>query len=335
MSWLTRLAKIVGLAALAIALLPLILARLGGWKALSVQTGSMRPAINPGDVVFVKSVPKSHLAVGDVVTYINPANKQQTITHRITAIQGEKFTLKGDANKTADPVVFSHYILGKQAYRLPLAGHYMDFVYSWPGLILLIYLPALGVILGEVRRLTTYYKTREPYVLPEVLARRREPKKRLLGRHGGVASVVLFLVFATLAPIVQAVLDARVSLTANTISTLPMSSVESEGVMLRYALIACAVAGSNTASVRLVLFNRARQPAPVGDWYVQSEDQRILTVPTGTLLPYRQPFETATTVEGLTARGGPVKLYTSTNQEVDTARWHREGDASCLRARDL
>ena len=46
-----------------------------GWKALSVPTGSMRPAIPPGSLVLVHRVSISSLKVGDVITYINPLKR--------------------------------------------------------------------------------------------------------------------------------------------------------------------------------------------------------------------------------------------------------------------
>src|SRR5476649_2056722 len=70
-----------------------------GGKLLSVQTGSMTPYIRKGDLVAVTRVPKTQLRVGDVVTYINPRNIKQTITHRIIALPSkanyQKFVVKG------------------------------------------------------------------------------------------------------------------------------------------------------------------------------------------------------------------------------------------------
>src|SRR3989344_3934453 len=128
-------------------LLALLSLRIGGWKALSVQTGSMRPAINPGDMVLVKSVPTSSLKVGDVITYISPKNNKQTITHRITAINGPQLTVKGDANAVVDPVVPVNRVVGKQSFKVPFVGYVINFLHSWLGLATVVYVPAIGVII--------------------------------------------------------------------------------------------------------------------------------------------------------------------------------------------
>src|SRR4051794_22572106 len=80
-----------------------------GWKVLSVQTGSMRPAVPRGSLVLVHHVPYSQLKVGDVITYANASQPGATITHRITKtykLDGKipAYITKGDANPSQDPV---------------------------------------------------------------------------------------------------------------------------------------------------------------------------------------------------------------------------------------
>jgi len=125
-----------------------------GWKALSVQTGSMRPAINPGALVLVHRVPDSSLHIGDVITYNSIVNRGERITHRIVGFKQvgpvRDIVVKGDANKVADPPLMPSQIVGKVTMRIPYAGRVIDFVHSVPGLILLVYLPAFLLVLYEV-----------------------------------------------------------------------------------------------------------------------------------------------------------------------------------------
>jgi len=134
-----------------------------GWKALSVQTGSMRPAINPGALVLVHRVPDSQeLHIGDVITYNSMVAKGERITHRIVGFKQvgtvRDIVVKGDANKTADPPLMPSQVVGKVTAHIPYAGRVVDFVHSIPGLIVLVYLPALLLIIFEIaaliRRLT-------------------------------------------------------------------------------------------------------------------------------------------------------------------------------------
>src|SRR4051794_8299108 len=91
--------------------------QLRGGKLLSVQSGSMMPNIKKGDLVAVTRVPTSQLVVGDVITFINPNNSRQTITHRITEIPKQnnvgKITTKGDANALPDKPILTKTVIGR------------------------------------------------------------------------------------------------------------------------------------------------------------------------------------------------------------------------------
>src|ERR1700760_2327099 len=118
-----------------------------GWKALAVPTGSMRPHITPGSVVFVHRVPISSLRVGDVITY-NTAKSGLTISHRIikTYLIGGKipgFVTKGDANKLPDAPIAGGAVVGKVMWHVPHLGSWMIGGKTWVSVALLVYLPAL------------------------------------------------------------------------------------------------------------------------------------------------------------------------------------------------
>ncbi|HSE60711.1 MAG TPA: signal peptidase I [Candidatus Saccharimonadales bacterium] len=130
-----------------------------GWRALSVLTGSMVPAINPGALVIVHSVPGSELKAGDVITFKSKALDDQFVTHRIVEVkpvQGgpTQFVTKGDANNGKDPAPVSELqVVGKVTSVIPGAGHIPDFIRSPLGLALFVYLPAAILFIYEVRLL--------------------------------------------------------------------------------------------------------------------------------------------------------------------------------------
>jgi len=118
----------------------------GNYKILLVQSGSMSPAINTGDLVVVK--PVSKYQKGDIVTFLS--KEKINITHRITSVQGNQINTKGDANQVSDQdFIEKKQILGKVFYNIPNFGYIVLFAKSIPGLITLIIIPATIIIYQE------------------------------------------------------------------------------------------------------------------------------------------------------------------------------------------
>jgi len=101
----------------------------GQWHATPVLSGSMRPAIQPGDVVVTQRVPISDLRVRDVVVFYPPNQTAHQIVHRIVklTVKGTTTSIStwGDANLVSDAAVSS--LKGDTAYRVvrvvPLVGY--------------------------------------------------------------------------------------------------------------------------------------------------------------------------------------------------------------------
>jgi signal peptidase I len=84
-----------------------------GETALGMKTGSMHPAINPGDLVLVRQVNPKAIRVGDVITFRRPGNPNEVFTHRVQSITytgngGVAFKTKGDANPIPDAWMISY-----------------------------------------------------------------------------------------------------------------------------------------------------------------------------------------------------------------------------------
>ena len=89
-----------------------------GYRIFRVQTGSMIPKYNIGDVILVKETNTDKIKIGDDVTYKGESGsvKGMIITHRVIDIEeidGQKaFHTKGIANNLEDPVVYANQIDG-------------------------------------------------------------------------------------------------------------------------------------------------------------------------------------------------------------------------------
>jgi signal peptidase I len=101
----------------------------GQWHATPVLSGSMRPAMQPGDVVVTQRVPISDLHVRDVVVFYPPHETTRQTVHRIVKLTVKggttSITTWGDANQIPDAGVSS--LSGTTVYRMvrvvPLLGY--------------------------------------------------------------------------------------------------------------------------------------------------------------------------------------------------------------------
>ncbi|HEX3082700.1 MAG TPA: signal peptidase I [Candidatus Saccharimonadia bacterium] len=147
----------IGLYAVCAVLIVMFLTPIGGWKALNVLTGSMKPAIQPGALVLVRHVPLRDIHPGDVVTYLNPHNFNQTITHRVVKIENVKgvptFTVKGDANAVPDKPFPGGLVVGRVAAVIPALGGAINILRNPFVLASFVIIPGLFIIWAEMRTL--------------------------------------------------------------------------------------------------------------------------------------------------------------------------------------
>lgn len=101
-----------------------------GWQASVVQSGSMRPHIQPGDVVVTAPLPANKpLPLGRVVAFHNPAAAEADGTssirlHRIVHVNDDNtFVTKGDANLDNDSTAVTRsQIIGQARLLVPAIG---------------------------------------------------------------------------------------------------------------------------------------------------------------------------------------------------------------------
>ena len=120
-----------------------------GYTLQRVETGSMEPAIEAGDVILSKTVNSiSELSVNDIITYKGgKIFDNRKITHRIIQIlgdpvQGENAELltKGDANEIADQTITMAAVESKMVKKLEFLKKFYEFYLSPWGLIIFIVL---------------------------------------------------------------------------------------------------------------------------------------------------------------------------------------------------
>jgi signal peptidase I len=125
-SWLLTAVMVV---ALMLAMAVVIVPRAIGAVPLTVLTGSMRPVIQPGDLIVSRATNPNNLRIGQIVTFQPVSGDPTLITHRIVNttrnLDGELISLvtRGDANGSDDAPLVPEQVMGRMLYRIPRIGH--------------------------------------------------------------------------------------------------------------------------------------------------------------------------------------------------------------------
>jgi signal peptidase len=103
-------------------------------------TGSMEPAISPGDVVIDEQISPWEAEVGDIVTFRDPKDESKLLTHRVVRTQ-EHWQVPATGE------------IARVAYTVPWVGHIAVFARTRLGWGLLIGIPLLLILLEELVRI--------------------------------------------------------------------------------------------------------------------------------------------------------------------------------------
>ena len=138
-----------------------------GFRPFAVQSDSMAPTFEKGDLIIDKAVKDPHdLAPGDVITFWTVINGQKVLnTHRIIAITDYEnylyFDTKGDNNTIEDTTgVHQNDIVGIYSFKLKNVGTVLDFLQTPVGFGLCIVLPVAIFFIFE---LISFFKTLMAY----------------------------------------------------------------------------------------------------------------------------------------------------------------------------
>lgn len=130
----------------------------GEWEV--IQSGSMRPEISVGSVVFIQ--PHMKYEVSDIVTFYSPRNRKERITHRIyeerrNSFGYPQFKTKGDANINGDSWTLGpENIVGKVRYHIPIVGYVVQVVRTPIFFVLFMLVTFLLMVIPEALNVTTY-----------------------------------------------------------------------------------------------------------------------------------------------------------------------------------
>ena len=148
--------KWAGTLLLIVLLLPFLLfavpQAIGADHGFVILSGSMEPALSPGDVVIISD--SASVQIGDVITF--DGGDTVPITHRIIGVEDGQYITKGDANENADGAAVSPAnVLGRVVLTIPLVGYVILWANTPVGQILLVVVPLVALGVSSLYRWST------------------------------------------------------------------------------------------------------------------------------------------------------------------------------------
>lgn len=151
-----------------------------GYELYAITTGSMAGTVDPGGLVVAERVPAGALAVGDVITYLPPADSGvgHLVTHRITEISRDQmgarsFRTQGDANPAADPWTFTltSDVQPRMVWSAPALGRPVLWLADPQTRMLAIAVPAALIALLALADIGTALRPRRTPLAPAPVTR--------------------------------------------------------------------------------------------------------------------------------------------------------------------
>ena len=132
-----------------------------GRSVLTIQSDSMSPTFNAGDIIIGKKLAPEEirdLKVDDVITFkadLDGDGQAELNTHRIVEVQGTadspSFVTRGDNNIGNDsPVDFNYVVCKWTGTRIPGLGKVLDFLQTSTGFLVVIVIPLVIFFIYEL-----------------------------------------------------------------------------------------------------------------------------------------------------------------------------------------
>ncbi|WP_049984806.1 signal peptidase I [Halobellus rufus] len=121
-----------------------------------VLSGSMEPAMSPGDAIIVREADRGEIEEREIITY--RTDSETPTTHRVVDVierdGGVAYQTKGDANEDPDPGSIPHeQVLGEVLFVIPFLGYVVRFANTTVGFVALVVAPLALFTLSELRAL--------------------------------------------------------------------------------------------------------------------------------------------------------------------------------------
>lgn len=131
---------------------------IGGIRMFSVETGSMVPVYNIGDVLIAKEIEPNEIKVGDDIVYKGEEKtyNNKVVTHRVKSIEKQedgnyKIITQGVANDIEDPEINQTQVYGKIVYKVRILGFLTRLTRNVYTFYFIIFIPIAMIIFRIIK----------------------------------------------------------------------------------------------------------------------------------------------------------------------------------------
>lgn len=131
---------------------------IGGIRMFSVETGSMVPVYNIGDVLIAKEIEPDEIKVGDDIVYKGEEKtyNNKVVTHRVKSIEKQedgnyKIITQGVANDIEDPKINQTQVYGKIVYKVRVLGFLTRLTRNVYTFYFIIFIPIAMIIFRIIK----------------------------------------------------------------------------------------------------------------------------------------------------------------------------------------
>jgi signal peptidase I len=126
-------------------------------------------------LLVTAQVDPTEIDVGTPLVFVDPADSTRLVIHRVVALApGTElaFVTQGDANATSDPrPVPARLVRGRVLWHVTLLGTFVEW-FQWPrSFLLLVVLPTVVLLVGDLRQRPRSRRARADVHLPSAAAK--------------------------------------------------------------------------------------------------------------------------------------------------------------------
>ena len=138
-----------------------------GVTPLIVLSGSMKPEIGEGELVFCTPIEPEEVRAGMIISFFDPLSKTGAIvTHKVKEVIDDgdgtrSFKTYGINNNADDPIdIPEEKLVGRYRFGIPLVGYVAMFMQSTPGLVVCVAVPLVLFVGDDMLRRRRYDKSK-------------------------------------------------------------------------------------------------------------------------------------------------------------------------------